>query len=72
VVDAQADSEASAGLEVVARVILGGRLSSRVARWFVFKPKNPNFVEFWLALHWKMVVYVMGTWSILRSFDIFY
>jgi hypothetical protein len=42
----------------------------RVARWFVFKPKNPNLGKFWRILHWKMLVYFMDTWSILRSFVI--
>jgi hypothetical protein len=26
---------------------------SRVARWFVFKPKNPYLGKFWRALDWK-------------------
>jgi hypothetical protein len=44
----------------------------RVARWFVFKTKNPNLVKFWRILQWKMMVYFMGTWSISPSFVIFY
>jgi hypothetical protein len=47
-------------------------IHTRVARWLVFKPKNPNLGKFWRILHWKMLVYFMDTWSILRSFVIFY
>jgi hypothetical protein len=25
---------------------------ARVARWYIFKPKNPNLGKFWRALHW--------------------
>jgi hypothetical protein len=34
--------------------------------------KNPNLGKFWRVLQWKMLVYFMDTWSILRSFVIFY
>jgi hypothetical protein len=37
-----------------------------------FKTKNPNLNEFWRALQWKMLVYVMVIWSILRPFGVFY
>jgi hypothetical protein len=39
---------------------------SRVARWFIFKPKNPNLGTFWRALEWKMLVHFMTIWNILR------
>jgi hypothetical protein len=42
---------------------------TRVARCFVFKPKIGKFGR---VLQWKMMVYFMDTWSILRSFVIFY
>jgi hypothetical protein len=41
------------------------RIDTRAARWFVFKPKMGKF---WRVLQWKMMVYFMDTWSILRSF----
>jgi hypothetical protein len=37
-----------------------------------FQTKNPNLGKFWKALQWKMLVYVMDIWSILRSLGIFY
>jgi hypothetical protein len=37
-----------------------------------FWTKNPNLGTFWTALQWKMMVYFMDTWSILRSFVILY
>jgi hypothetical protein len=35
-----------------------------------FQTKNPNLGKFWRVLQWKMLVYFMDTWSILRSFVI--
>jgi hypothetical protein len=40
----------------------------RVARFYIFKPKNSNLGKFWRVLQWKMLVYLMVIWSILRSF----
>jgi hypothetical protein len=37
-----------------------------------FKTKNPNLGKFWRVLQWKMLVFFMDTWSILRSLVIFY
>jgi hypothetical protein len=37
-----------------------------------FQTENPNLGKFWRVLQWKMMVYFMDTWSILRSFAIFY
>jgi hypothetical protein len=37
-----------------------------------FQTKNPNLGKFWRVLQSKMLVYFMDTWSILRSFVIFY
>jgi hypothetical protein len=45
---------------------------SRVARWVCFQTKNPTLGKFWRVLQWKMLVYFMDTWSILRPFVIFY
>jgi hypothetical protein len=38
----------------------------------VFLTKNPNFGKFWTALEWKMLVYFMAIWNILRPSGIFY
>jgi hypothetical protein len=35
-----------------------------------FQTKNPNLGKLWRVLQWKMLVYFMDTWSILRSFGI--
>jgi hypothetical protein len=45
---------------------------TRVARWYIFKPKNPHLGNFWRVLQWEMVVYFMNIWSILQSFVILY
>jgi hypothetical protein len=42
------------------------------ARWYIFKPKNPNLGKFWRVLQWKMLIYFIATWSILQPFRIFY
>jgi hypothetical protein len=34
--------------------------STRVARWYIFKPKNPNFVEILEGLRWKNVATFYG------------
>jgi hypothetical protein len=36
-----------------------------------FQTKNPNLGKFWRVLQWKMLVYLMTIWSILRPFDVF-
>jgi hypothetical protein len=45
---------------------------SRVARWNILKTKNLNLGKFWTALEWKMLLYFMVIWNILRPFGIFY
>jgi hypothetical protein len=40
---------------------------SRVARWFLFKPKIP----IWVNLGGKMFIYFMAIWNILQTFGIF-
>jgi hypothetical protein len=42
-----------------------------VARWHVFRPKNPNLGKFWSVLQWTMLVYFMVVSSILWPFVIF-
>jgi hypothetical protein len=49
-----------------------GILSYRVARWYIFKPKNPNLGKKWCALEWKLFAYFMVIWTILRPFGILY
>jgi hypothetical protein len=45
-----------------------------VARWFIFKPKNPTLGKFWEALEWDMFIYFMeyftAIWYNLRPFGI--
>jgi hypothetical protein len=36
-----------------------------------FQTQNPNFGNFFSVLQWKVLVYFMAIWSILRPFDIF-
>jgi uncharacterized membrane protein len=35
-----------------------------------FQTQNPNLDKFWRALLWKMLVYFMTIWNILRTFGI--
>jgi hypothetical protein len=45
----------------------------RVARWCVFKPKIPIWVNFWGPyIDRKMLMYFMAIWNILRTFGKFY
>jgi hypothetical protein len=37
-----------------------------------FQTKNLNLGKFWRALDWKMLIYFMAIWNILRTFDIIY
>jgi hypothetical protein len=37
-----------------------------------FKTKNPHLGKFWRVLQWKMLVYYMAIWSIIRLFSLFY
>jgi hypothetical protein len=37
-----------------------------------FQTKNPNLGNFWRALEWKMPIYFLVVWNILRSFGVFY
>jgi hypothetical protein len=56
------------------RVNRSGRNSghSGVARWFVFKPKIPILVKMWRALEYKMLLFFMTFWNILRPVGIIY
>jgi hypothetical protein len=33
-----------------------------------FPTKNPNLGKFWRAFDWKMFIYFMAIWNILRTF----
>jgi hypothetical protein len=37
-----------------------------------FKTKNPHWGKLWRVLKWKILVYFMTIWSILRPLEIFY
>jgi hypothetical protein len=45
---------------------------TRVARWFLFKPKNPNLYKFWSALDCKMLIYFMAICNISQTFEILF
>jgi hypothetical protein len=45
---------------------------TRVARWFVFKPKVPVLGKFGRVLQWKILVDFMTIWSMLLLLEIFY
>jgi hypothetical protein len=45
---------------------------TKVARWYLFKPKIPNFGQFWSVLQRKMLVSFMHIWSNLLPLHMFY
>jgi hypothetical protein len=48
-------------------------VANSVARWLVFKPKIPIWVNFGGPyLDWTMLIYFMAIWPIVRIFVIFY
>jgi hypothetical protein len=46
--------------------------SNQGCQMVCFLTKHPNLGKFWRVLPWEMLVYFIDTWSILRSFVIFY
>jgi hypothetical protein len=51
---------------------VSAKILSRVARWFVFKPKIPIWINFGGPYReWKILVYFMVIGNILLSFGIF-
>jgi hypothetical protein len=44
----------------------------RVARWFIFNPKNPNLGKFLRVIDWKLFIYFMAIWNVWMAFWIFY
>jgi hypothetical protein len=36
-----------------------------------FQTKNPYLGKHWRALDWKMLIYCMSIWNILRTFGLF-
>jgi hypothetical protein len=44
---------------------------NRVARWHIFKPEIPIWVNFWRDLQWNMFVRML-IWSILLLFGVFW
>jgi hypothetical protein len=53
------------------RAILQRQHSSQGCQMVCFLTKNTNLGKFWRVLQWKMLVYFMADWSILRPFGIF-
>jgi hypothetical protein len=58
---------------------VGAELESRVARWFCFQTKNPNFGKVWRVFQWKIyigifydhLVYFTAIGNILWPFGMF-
>jgi hypothetical protein len=50
----------------------GGKSSSQGCQMVCFQTKNPNLGKFCRVLLWKILVYFMTVWSILRPLQIFY
>jgi hypothetical protein len=48
------------------------RFAARVARWYIFRPKIPIWVNFRGTRELKMLVYFMVIGHILRPFGVFY
>jgi hypothetical protein len=46
-------------------------MEARVARWHIFQTKNHDLDKFWRVKQFKMLVYFMDIWSILRLFGTF-
>jgi hypothetical protein len=60
-------------LHKMASIWRGGKGKNRVARWFIFKPKIPIWVNYLGPyLDWKMLKYFMAIWNILGTFGIVY
>jgi hypothetical protein len=36
-----------------------------------FQTRNPDLGKFWRILQWKMLIYLMTIWSIIRQFNLF-
>jgi hypothetical protein len=51
---------------------IGIPVRSGVARWFIFKPKIPIWVNFWRDLVWKKIKFFIDICTILLTFGIFY
>jgi hypothetical protein len=50
-----------------------GVRKSRVARWFIFKPNIPIWVNFRVScMYWMMLVYFMTIWSIFQVYLVYY
>jgi hypothetical protein len=46
------------------------QMTSRVAGWYIFVPKIQVLGVFWSSLEWKLLVYFMVVFNILRSLGI--
>jgi hypothetical protein len=48
------------------------KVESRLARWYIFRPKKYNLGKLGRALKWKSLVYLLAIWIILLPFRIVY
>jgi hypothetical protein len=44
------------------------KINDQGCQMVCFQTKNPNLGKFWRALEWKMQVYFVVIWNILRAF----
>jgi hypothetical protein len=47
-------------------------VGTRVARWYIFRPKIPIWVKLGGGFEKKMLLYYMAIWNILWQFDMKY
>jgi hypothetical protein len=50
----------------------GISVATRVARWFLFRPKIPNLGTLWRTLERKVLLYILAIWNSLRPMGIFH
>jgi hypothetical protein len=46
--------------------------SNQGCQMVCFQTKHPNLGKFWKTIDWKILIYFMAIWSILRTFGEFY
>jgi hypothetical protein len=65
---------AASSADKLARLIINGRLNvaNQGCQMVCFQTKNPNLGKFSRVLQWKVLVYFMTIWSILRPLEICY
>jgi hypothetical protein len=57
---------------LVSKQHIGNQVGTYILQMVYFKTKNNILGIFWRALEWKMLVYLMIIWNILRPFCFIY